>query len=642
MNADPQDGSQIVSGSTAAKPIYFDSGDDKLFGWLHEPLGGHTANVGLLICKPFGYEVMCSHTSLRAFADSAADMGVPALRFDYCGTGDSADIDPQADQLQVWTKDVLAAIAELQRRTGVERVCLFGLRLGALLAALAASQSKSVSSLVLIAPVISGRRYLRELRMTQLAGQLGRNPVDSTEKTTDEGKSTATGSSEFSGYPLSVATLAALVQVDLATLAPPASDMLIIDADNHPGSRGWADALAEQQTRVRYLTLPGLVGMLITAPHFAQVPHEMIAAMNEWLRLLLDGDKSPRRIANHGHLRGELAVAPNILRLPGDDDANDTVTERPAIFATDAALFGIVTEPHTGEIRRRAVILLNPGADCHIGANRMHVSLARRWARRGYIVLRMDLAGLGDSGKRPGQPDNEVFSPAALDDVRAAIEFVRDHYGATDITLGGLCSGAYHSLRAAVAALPVNRILLVNPENYFWQRGMRLEDLQLADVVRNPGVYRAHALSAAAWIRLFSGDVNLWRVLKVYVNRLSLALESVVRDLARHVRIHLPMDLGWELEDLAARGVRVIFIFARGEPGMDLLKLQAGSAVKRLRDHCSVHVIDNSDHTFTRSDRRAALETILSDELFSLNIWGPRRKRPESKPSKVVGDAAGR
>jgi alpha-beta hydrolase superfamily lysophospholipase len=644
MNADPKDWSQIVSGSTAAEPIYFDSGGGQLFGWLHEPVGGHTANLGLVICKPFGYEVMCSHTSLRAFADSAAELGMPALRFDYRGTGDSADIDPGTDQLQIWTQDVLAAITELQRRTGVARVCLFGLRLGALLAVLAANQSKSVSSVVLIAPVISGRRYLRELRMTQLAAQLGRDPVDPTEKAPDDGKSTATGSSEFSGYALSAATLAALVQIDLALLAPPASNMLIIDADNHPGSRGWADALAERQTQVRYLTLPGLVGMLITAPHFAQVPLEMIAAMNDWLRLLLVGESSPRNQVNQRHSDDELTVASNTLRLPGDEnakDAKDTVSERPVIFGTDAALFGIVTHPHAGEVRRRAVILLNPGADLHIGANRMHVSLARRWARRGYIVLRMDLAGLGDSGKRPGQPDNEVFSPAALDDIRAAIDLVRNRYGAGDITLGGLCSGAYHSLRAAVAALPVNRILLINPENYFWQDGMRLEDLQLADVVRNPGVYRARVLSAAAWMRLLSGNVNLWRVLKVYVNRLSLALESVMRDVARLVRIHLPMDLGWELEDLAARGVRVIFIFARGEPGMDLLKLQAGSAVKRLRDHCSVHVIDNSDHTFTRSDRRAALEAVLSDELFSLNRWGPRRNRAESKRGKILDETPG-
>jgi hypothetical protein len=31
--------------------------------------------------------------------------------------------------------------------------------------------------------------------------------------------------------------------------------------------------------------------------------------------------------------------------------------------------------------------------------------------------------------------------------------------------------------------LPVNRILLVNPENFFWHEGTRLDELQLADVV---------------------------------------------------------------------------------------------------------------------------------------------------------------
>ncbi|MDP9018946.1 MAG: alpha/beta fold hydrolase, partial [Candidatus Eremiobacteraeota bacterium] len=586
MNADLQNNAKLVSGSTAAEPIYFKSGENMLFGWLHQPIAEYTASIALLICKPFGYEVMCSHTSLRALAEAAAELGVTTLRFDYCGTGDSSDIDPKANQLEVWTKDVLSAIAELQRRTGVERVCLFGLRMGALLAVLATRQSKSVSSLMLIAPVLNGRRYVRELRMTQLAAQLGKNPAVAATDTVSEAAPIA-DASEFSGYPLSAATLAALVQVDLtATVTPPVSQMLIIDADNHPASRSWAAALSEQQAQVRYLALPGLVGMLITAPQFAQIPHEMLGAMKDWLRTFLHAQGLRTFVGHQRNFGDETEFARNVLVLPGDDEAGP-VTERPVFFSTDAQLFGIVTEPRAGEVRRRAVILLNPGADFHIGANRMHVSLARRWARRGYIVLRMDLAGLGDSGKRPGQPDNEVFSPAALTDVGAAIEFVRNHYGASDITLGGLCSGAYHSLRAAVAALPVNRILLINPENYFWQEGMTLSDLQLADVVRNPSVYLTRVRSTAAWLRLLSGNVNVWRVMKVYVNRLLLAVESVLRDLARHLRIRLPMDLGSELEELAARGVRVVFIFAQGEPGIDLLKLQAGASVKRLRDHCS-------------------------------------------------------
>jgi hypothetical protein len=66
-------------------------------------------------------------------------------------------------------------------------------------------------------------------------------------------------------------------------------------------------------------------------------------------------------------------------------------------------------------------------------------------------------------------------------------------------------AGAHHSLRAAVAMLPVNRILLINPENFFWHEGATLDELQPADVVRNPSVYRERVYSATAGKRLLSG-----------------------------------------------------------------------------------------------------------------------------------------
>jgi predicted alpha/beta hydrolase len=54
----------------------------------------------LVICKPFGFEAMSAHLSVRAFAEAAAEIGIPALRFDYGGTGDSEDLAPGADQLK--------------------------------------------------------------------------------------------------------------------------------------------------------------------------------------------------------------------------------------------------------------------------------------------------------------------------------------------------------------------------------------------------------------------------------------------------------------------------------------------------------------------------------------------------------------
>src|SRR5579871_4621040 len=87
------------------EPIYFSSGGRQLFGWLHRTgPGPRQSGLGMVICKPFGYEATCAHRSLGAFAQAAASAGFPTLRFDYGGTGDSEDIGASADQLSVWTE----------------------------------------------------------------------------------------------------------------------------------------------------------------------------------------------------------------------------------------------------------------------------------------------------------------------------------------------------------------------------------------------------------------------------------------------------------------------------------------------------------------------------------------------------------
>jgi hypothetical protein len=189
------------------------------------------------------------------------------------------------------------------------------------------------------------------------------------------------------------------------------------------------------------------------------------------------------------------------------------------------------------------------------------------------------------------------------------------------MTLAGLCSGGYHALRAAVAALPVNRILLVNPQNFFWRQGDSLQDLQLYEVVHNPGLYKERVFSVGAWRRLLTGQVNLLRIVKIYAQRPVLALQSSLRYVARRLRIHLPNDLGWELEEVAARGIQMTMVFARGEPGLELLRIQGGSsAVRRLGDKCRLRILDSGDHTFSHRGPRAVLEEVLSLELFA-----PRR-----------------
>lgn len=602
---------------TLAQVIYFDSGEHRLFGWLHAPR--RRARVGLVICNPFGYEGICSHRSVRKLADAAASAGVPALRFDYTGTGDSSDLDPHADQIERWIEDIGAAAGELQARTGVERVCLLGLRLGALLAAMAAARCPAVHALALMAPVISGQRYLRDLRTTLLASSIG---SDANTMQPPERSETGRGPAmEVSGFSLSAASIAALKTIDVTTPALTGilrvTDILVIDRNDLPTAYAWTERMASAGARTDYHQIPGLIGMLMTDPQFAVTPPALLQTFVQWLARtrgeLTDGGGVDPLVA-HGN------TSSMSLPLPGDVCAAGHLTERPVALRGDTVIFGVVTEPRQAELRRRAVILLNVGAEHHVGSSRIHVSLARRWAYHGYTVLRLDLAGLGDSSTRPSRPDDEVFPPSALQDVSAAIDFIRSQYGIADITLGGLCSGGYHSLRAAVAGFAVNRVLVVNPMNFFWKEGMTAESLQYSvDVARDLGFYRERLLSLTIWKRIFTGNLDLRRLVRIVLKRPLLTLESFLRDVARRMRMPLPNDLGRELEQIAARGVRVVFVFSRGEPGIDLLKMQGGSSVKRLGESCRIHIINSADHIFTRSGQRAILESILSDELFARN-----------------------
>ncbi|HWG75658.1 MAG TPA: alpha/beta fold hydrolase [Steroidobacteraceae bacterium] len=615
-------------GPQTEEPLYFRAADRQLFGWLHRGAAvsanhakGRASAMGVVICKPFGYEATCAHRSLGAFAQAAAAAGFPTLRFDYAGTGDSGKIDATADQLALWTEDVLAAVRELQRRGGVAQVCLLGFRFGALLAMLAARQCPEITALIAVAPVLSGRRYLRELRVIQMAASKS-VVVAPRVGTLEEGQTVS--ALEVSGFCVSASSTAALSQLDLTMLsAPPVGRVLVIDRSDLPGARAWADALGKLGVQTEYVALPGIVEMMWTAPHFAKIPHAMISAVRGWLERL-----APRIAvlsAAHAAARdAEPAAAASaasapvmpeapVLRLSGEQGAAaEGVIERPVFISTEPMVFGIVSEPAREVARARtgsvAAILLNDGATSHIGANGLYVSLARKWAQSGCTVLRMDLAGLGDSGVRRGRPGNEVFPPAALEDLRAAIDHLRRHHGAQQVTVVGLCAGAYHALRAALEPLPINRLMMINPQVFYWKEGMSINDLQLADIVRK------RALSSY-WQRLLAGQVNVWKVAKIYLRRPMLSLQAALRDAARRLHIRLPRDLGQQLEDMAARGVRIVFAFSREDTGIELLRLSAGSAVKRCGAH--IHIIDGADHIFSQSGPRQELERVLSVELFA-------------------------
>lgn len=142
-------------------PFYFGDSGKQLFGAYHPPASS-PRGVAVLLCPPLHGEYIQSHRAMRALARLLAEAGLPVLRFDYYGTGDSAGRSEETSLRQCYD-DIATASRELMDTSGVTRVILVGLRLGGALAAAVATRIDGVRSLVLWDPVINGANYLDTL-----------------------------------------------------------------------------------------------------------------------------------------------------------------------------------------------------------------------------------------------------------------------------------------------------------------------------------------------------------------------------------------------------------------------------------------------------------------------------------------------
>jgi pimeloyl-ACP methyl ester carboxylesterase len=282
------------------------------------------------------------------------------------------------------------------------------------------------------------------------------------------------------------------------------------------------------------------------------------------------------------------------------------MTEEAVVFGETNSLVGIVSDPARARPTQasHAVILLNSGVVHRVGPGRIYVKIARALAENGFVVLRFDFSGIGDSAVRH---DNLQFEKSAISETRAAMDYLEATRGIQHFIVLGGCSGAAVSMDTACCDLRVAGALLIN----FPVAVAEDEDPNADTMNRSAAHYYWNfaLFDPKSWGKLFTGKSNYQRLFHSL-------LFLVSRRLGFHTRKAAPESRQFQanLRRVADRGVPITFLSSQGDPALADLREAGGRELKRLlaRKNLAVETIPGADHTFSAlQDQQRLLEVVL-------------------------------
>jgi len=282
------------------------------------------------------------------------------------------------------------------------------------------------------------------------------------------------------------------------------------------------------------------------------------------------------------------------------------VRERALLFGEAKSLAAVIAEPDgPPDPDRPAVVFLDAGVLPHVGPNRVHVRLARELAGDGFVSMRFDFSGLGDS--RPRR-DAVPFAESVVAETRAALDVLAAR-GSRSFLLFGICSGADAALRVALQDPRVAGAALVEPY-----------------LVEGPGyllyAYRRKLLNPLSWWRLLRGRSELLgtlaarRTARGEPTSAPTAPEAGAPGTtagADEVPLILPSraEIARQVRALVAKDLDLCFVYALDGPAhhnwLTLLRREARPALRRGRARALA--LRGTDHVFTP---RAAQDRLVA------------------------------
>jgi dienelactone hydrolase len=553
--------------------FYIECSPDPVLAHLHEP-EADGMGAAVLILPAFGWEEVASAPIRRRWADQLAAEGLPALRIDLPGTGDSGGKPSDPGRVTAWIGAVRDGAAALRSGYPQSRIVALGFGLGGLLAWVATAEGAVIDDLALWGVPSRGRVLLRELHAF---AALERDGAE-----TAPPMGFAPG-----GFLVSKETERDLAAIDLTELPlrrAPARRLLLLSRDGLPADerlRKFADSLGLPATEA---SGPGW-GAMMSGPHESVLPNEVVALLSKWIGLGPVGPiGAPARMGVAHVLSGAGArERPWTTRSGGRDR------------------FGVLAEPLSAGPRMLGVLLLS-GEVSH-GPNRMWVEFARRWAPRGVPVARLEVEEDEpvDLDDRPYAREKKLYDHRyAVRTSEAIADLVRD--GVADRWLVvGLCAGASWAFHAALRnPLQVSAAVLINPFVFDWE-----DEVAVAATLG-----RARRRGLDSWKRLAAGQFDVARVGAVAAHAARTPIEW--RRRRRRTSARIERELRY-LDRLRAAKTQLTFLVGQDEPFMDRID-EEGLLGRLLRwPNVNLERLPGRDHSFRALDLQALVHRKLDE-----------------------------
>jgi pimeloyl-ACP methyl ester carboxylesterase len=561
-----------------------------------------------LICTGLNHDALNAHHPHRLLATQFAEAGYPALRFDYPQTGDSCDVpgygmNSSIDLWDCWLNSIDQAADTLRLKTGAESIIVCGLRIGATLAAITATRRRDVAGVIMIAPVIKVQSYLRQI---WIEAQIK-----------DTGSPALEHGIRFQDICFNRQTVSTMSKVDLRETEIP-GHLNIAMFTQSPGrlTDDCRDAWARKGASVFCGGFAGLEPLLhLNVEEDKEQPN--FEPLLSWVDELAP---------TSGAGAAQPTIHESVALWP------DGCVETPMFFGSSEGLVGILCRPdHAATCD--VVIIANAGRDPRHGPGRFNVEFARGLAREGIASLRFDFAGLGDSLGPPGQENrlSPLFDLDRSADVSAAIDALAA-CGFRNFTAYGLCAGAYHVMRAAVADPRLTRLLLLNIPLFAWTNGERIDFIRYRNMPLR--YFVAELLKLNSWAMAKKKLIKSGSVLRAQVLRLNAILVNASWTLGRN-----RLTAGQRsIATLMKRNTAILLLFGEGDLGLDAVAQEFGTinAGQNLGGKITFQVLPDLDHLVSHESSRRAAAQCMTDFLRR-TMREPTR--PVSKQAYIAANA---